>query len=433
MASDIATVILVIGGGLTAFIGAIWWLGRTLNRRWARAVEQVAEALGLAVEPVSGLNGGVAAQGQIGRTTLRVERIGDAQGSGTFSRIIGSGSIPPDLELAPETVTAAVGKLLRGRDIEVGDAVFDRRMVVRGEEAVVRALLDDATRAAILEAPRVGFRVAAGKVTVEQPGSVNDPEKLLRLARVGLRVAQALATPELDARLEQAALASDDADAALAAFHARMKRGADARFAERACASPHAAVRLAAARRRGIEAVSVLRGVAEDAAAPAAVRAEALAVLMDRARAEGVEVGQALLASPEMESWRPLVLDQLAEAGARPAASALSGLIPSASPATRASIAAHLAAADGDVQAPLLRLLDDPDAAVALAAARALGERGTPAAVPALRGRATGGELGRACEAAVEKIQSKIMEMAGGLSVGSATSGALGLTAPEGD
>ncbi|MEZ4464214.1 MAG: hypothetical protein R3F43_06775 [bacterium] len=302
----------------------------------------MAEALP-AVEPVSGLNGGVAAQGQIGRTTLRVERIGDAQGSGTFSRIIGSGSIPPDLELAPETVTAAVGKLLRGRDIEVGDAVFDRRMVVRGEEAVVRALLDDATRAAILEAPRVGFRVAAGKVTVEQPGSVNDPGEGCGWPG-SASGSLALATPELDARLEQAALASDDADAALAAFHARMKRGADARFAERACASPHAAVRLAAARRRGSRRCPCC------AAWPKTRRPRLrCGPRLSRCSwiARGPRASRSARRCWRRRRWRaggPLVLDQPAEAGARPAASAPFGADPRPARRPRASIAAHLAA-----------------------------------------------------------------------------------------
>ncbi|MCB9546263.1 MAG: hypothetical protein H6706_10465 [Myxococcales bacterium] len=406
-----------MAGILITVLGAMGLLGRTVRRRWAAALDHCIAELGLARVPATRPAGVDGAEGHFGRTRLRVEVGQDPGQSSLETWCVAMGDVPTDLELYPETFRASVGKLVRGRDIEVGDRAFDDRVVVRGaDEAVVRALLDAPTRALIMEAPRLGLRVADGIVRLSRPGMARKPEELLALARLALALGQALGTPDLPGRLAQAALTDPDDDRALAACLARLARPpADAFLVEASTEAASGAVRLMTARRRGVDGVTAARALAVDGRQPMARRAEALA-LMHQLRARDVaSIGRALLAEGPVEAGTGRVLMLLREAGALPDAPTLTALVDAAGPATRLALATCFNLTGGE--APLLALLDDADDDVAAEAARGLGQHGTVAAVPALLARARRGRIGAICQDAVDEIQKQIKGVRGSLAV----------------
>jgi hypothetical protein len=90
-----------------------------------------------------------------------------------------------DLRLRRENALTHVGKALGLGDIELGDAAFDARYLVRASDVwMTRAWIDDATRARFMAAPpEYDAHLEDGQVTVKRHGLEMQAEQLLAAMR----------------------------------------------------------------------------------------------------------------------------------------------------------------------------------------------------------------------------------------------------------
>lgn len=100
----------------------------------------------------------------------------------TFTRIIMEIDNPTGLVLAlsKEGAFAKVAQSLGAKDIQTGDAVLDKALVIRGEpeDAVIRLLTSEALRQPLLSAPKLNLRLAGGELQYRLPGVETDTGRL---------------------------------------------------------------------------------------------------------------------------------------------------------------------------------------------------------------------------------------------------------------
>ncbi len=89
------------------------------------------------------------------------------------------------LKLSTEGVLATVGKALGLGDLQLGDAAFDERFLVRGNDpAITAAWLSPKVRGALMESGReYGFALEDGAVKAQRTGLEHDPERLAAAMR----------------------------------------------------------------------------------------------------------------------------------------------------------------------------------------------------------------------------------------------------------
>ena len=104
-----------------------------------------------------------------------------------FTRVRASapGAGDLDLRLRRENALTHVGKALGLGDIELGDAAFDTRYLVRASDVwMTRAWIDDATRAAFMATPpEYDAHLEGGQVTVKRHGVEKHAEQLVSAMR----------------------------------------------------------------------------------------------------------------------------------------------------------------------------------------------------------------------------------------------------------
>jgi hypothetical protein len=128
--------------------------------------------------------------GVSGRYTLG-EVQDDDDGPSTHCRVpLPEGVLRFAMELRPQTA-AEQRALERGDaiDVELGDEVFDRAFVIEAAPGdVVRVLLDEPARAALLALRPCRFALDAGELHVSKPGTWVAPPDVARLVRLCLDV-----------------------------------------------------------------------------------------------------------------------------------------------------------------------------------------------------------------------------------------------------
>lgn len=155
------------------------------------------------------------------------------------------------ISLTQEHLVSGFFTAMGGQDIQVGDPELDRKLVIKGNEDVVRALLDEEGRRAVMLV-NSHLWVRHGMVHYEVQKVGTDVERLEGwLERVAL-VARGLNEPQLgiDERLSRVAATDSDpvvAQGALRSLLSRTTPEVGRRQAEPCLSSPHAEVRLEAA------------------------------------------------------------------------------------------------------------------------------------------------------------------------------------------
>ena len=296
---------------------------------------------------------------------------------------------------------------------EIGDPDFDSGAVVHGLEPRARALLNAATRAAVLAALNDGLTVIRGVVFWSQMG-MTYADELEAGVRKACAFARLLQRGHGDEAL--AAVARDDiCDVAIGALTVMqpgpIREALSAEFIE----GSTDALAMAAATYHGEDVALRVQQVLANVANPAPLRAQALRWL-------GQHIDATRLAHDYVEEvgFAEAALDVLEDAGAAPELERLTRL-------SNAGVGVALqvvraARRHGAAAEPLLLdLLDAKDKSVVIAAAKALGDVGTTAAVSRLHERVKDIYIEfderNAVLNAVEALQGRVVVEPGGLTL----------------
>jgi len=409
---------LLVGGaiGLPAAVYLLAHLAGGEARERARLWREAARAAGLSnVEESPGTLGGRA-----GPLEVRLSRHGSGSVRGTRIAISGP-SLPADLTVRPEGAGTRLQSVRGVREIEVGHDTFDRAAWVQGRPAVVRAVLDRATRRALralfegrLERPGLSpfwatGRVDEGVLLVDVPevvprneggpgmawavGSdfVGGSNRLHEVLPAVLALARRLEEPaDVPRRLAENLRGETVAGVRLEVVTTLAREFPDHPKTREALLAaredPDAEVRLRAAITLGPEGRDTLLAIAGGEGAPDVTTERAVVALGGRlTTAEARGILRSALRTRREATARAC----LAALGARKGAEVVPTLakVLAVEKAELAAAAADALGATGDASAEpaLLSALEGSDPAVPLAAARALGCVGTTAAVQPLK------------------------------------------------
>lgn len=327
-----------------------------------------------------------------------------------------------DVQISAEGIGSSIGRWIAGEDVQIGDPAFDSAVFIRGKTADQRALFDEKTRTAALRVIRLGGSVSDGKIRIVSGGletkASNLVERIEALAELGRRLAWAHDVGPAQ-RLADVAKADPLPEVRANALQSLLERAGNGRLNTEivdgaiaaALEDPDAGNRFAAAtlpRVSRVESRRVLLELVRDSKTPDAVRAKAIQRL---GRFDGIPDADSILEGVLQRGGNEARIAAI-EALARRQAHA-SRIVPFATKRhapTRAAVALALAKIGTSAdQETLLRMLDDEDDSVRLAAAGALGAIADVGAVEKLRTLTgfLGGELARAAESAIASIQSR--------------------------
>jgi hypothetical protein len=324
-----------------------------------------------------------------------------------------------------------------GREDEsMGDEPFDRAVTLDGDGAELSALLDAATREAVLRLLGLGVRVESGRLTRPLGRVAADPARLRAAIGETLDLARRLRPPaDLAARLAANA-AADPAAAArrrclglLADRFSGLPATREALLAGLDDADESVRVRAAAAvGEAGHAALGALAGSRDDAVAVEAIAALGAALPLPRALellADALEAGRAPVVAA--------LVAALGRVGGARARERLVGLLAVAGPWSVAAARALAGGRDAAAEPHLVAALAADDDALRVAAADALAAAGTVAAVPGLHAAAAAHpfdlELRRAVAAAITAIRERATGAAPGqLSLAGGEAGRLAIT-----
>ena len=333
-------------------------------------------------------------------------------------------------------VTVRPGTVLqRDREVETGDPWFDRVFSVAGPMRLLLALLHlEARRWLIATSNAISFEISSGELRAIVPdGDV--PEVLPRLLDMGKRLALAAEIPR---HLAEAAVRDPYPGVRLQTLLVLIgepDRPETAEVLRKACSDPDPEIRLHAAREVGAEAHGVLLEIAESLENDE-LAAEAISALsLDRAL--------------PFERVNAILGLALRRRRLRTAHACLEALVPGkdAAIATLAKVmereqgelalaAARALGTTGTPAAepPLIQALQREGADIQAAAIEALGRVGTAAAVLPLQETAgrSGGDIRRAARQAISEIQARLEGASPGqLSLAGAEAGQLSLAEAE--
>jgi HEAT repeat protein len=444
---------------LTA-LGVIRWGARERARQWRAA----ARAAGLSnVEESPGT-----LAGRAGPLEVRLSRHGSGSVRGTRIAISGPG-VPTDLTVRPEGAVTLLQSVRGLREIEVGHDTFDAAAWVQGRPAVVRAVLDGATRRALralfegrLERPGLSpfwatGRVDEGVLLVDVPevvprnegepgmawavGSdfVGGLDRLHEVLPAVLALAGRLVAPEDVPRRLADNLKSEPVAGVRRQLLATLARefpdDPATREAVRAAREdPDAEVRLRAGIALGPEGRDVLLAIAGGEGAPDETTERAVVALGFFLTADAAQGILRNALRTRREATARACLGALGQRRGAGVVATLAKVLAVEKPELAAAAADALGATgDASAEAPLLGALGSPHAAVRVTAARALGRVGTTAAVLPLKGlEARDGAARATARQAIALIQSRVAGAAPGqLSLAGGESGQLSLASEE--
>jgi hypothetical protein len=445
------TLILVALGTVVAWTAIR--LGRSRDEMRRKAWRDAAMEAGLESVVVRERFLGRELTGRAGPLTVKFARFHRGKHrSGTRIEIGGLGHEPFDLLLRREGFMARVDRALTGeRDIETGDAAFDREVVIEGRPALALAVLGARARQAVLAMTRgrvplnggaaveADFHIAYGKITAEIAESVFDdpdhPEVSGALLRWLLDAARVLSAPPSVPAALAANLAADPvAGVRLACLLQLLEAFADDPAARSALVTGQAdqdpRVRVEAAVALAEEGLETLLDVVRTPETEDGLRARAVAALGARLP---VEVAVELIARGEGGPHRASAIaciEALGKVGG-PAKDVLAAALAAGERALAVAAARALGDVGPQAEDVLVLSLSDARPEVRVAAAVSLGHVGSVASVPALREaaqRSIEGGLGRAVRQAVASIQARLSSAEPGqLSLSGAEAGRLTL------
>jgi len=379
---------LAVAGGVIAFV-AMQYMSRNRVLLWRDAAERFG-LVGASRFDMSGTFDGFEVRARLSRpSTGRPAAYPNARSyiSGSYT---GAGSTTVtirgvgtrELELGPEGILSRIV----GEDMSTGDTKFDRKVVVKGPVELVSTLLDEVTRAALLE--RVGDGWALHEATWTYRSSRSLGGEIEQVISEGLECARAIRAamrvqPErlvekvIGAGSTQMRQASLDRLVRLYRDHPEVPRGLAA-----ALGDSDPGIRLTASRALG-DAESLYSLAADERVSPAV-------------QVGAFEAGVALL--PGHETAKRLVSEWAGRVDER------------RGPFVRAAIVACVTVLPDAAERLLMVAVGDVDDEVALAAVQGLGAVGSVAAVPVLTTRRDGvfgSAVGRAAQEAILAIQAR--------------------------
>jgi HEAT repeat protein len=390
---------------------------------WRHRVEQC----GLAgLEVTSHVPFRASVSGRRGRHGLRIEPFEHSR-SNRGIRVVIDG-LSDAVGLQGEGFGTAIEKTLGSREIEIGDAPFDQSLFVRGEPAMLRALLDAETRRMAVEvfagrvrmdpfAPRqvqMSVRVAYGELRAEffdRRNTQDEPEVgtlqalfalAERLAPVE-RIADHLATI---ARTDPVSRVRGHALATLQHDYASAAAAREALAAALADADPE--IRLLAALAQPEAGRTVLEQLATSIDASDECSARAVQGLADRLT---LDVGRRVLEAAGSASKEKTALAALPSVARAGGVDEVVRALRHPSHLVAAAAARALGAVDARAaEEPLLEALTRDSIDVGVAAAQALGLIGSARAVLPLKELQARGRFGvdKAAREAIARIQSRL-------------------------
>lgn len=313
----------------------------------------------------------------------------------------------------PEPSFDAKAGLDAANALEIGDPRFDTWAVVHGPERTVRALLDAGARKAVLAALNDGITVVDGVVLWTHVGMTNTDE-LEAGVRKACAFAQVLRRPCDDDALATI-VRQGVCDVAIGALNVMQPGSIRDALVSELIENPADALVMAAAAYASESAALSVQQVLAKAKNPAPLRAQALRWL--GRHIDATQLARDYLLKP---GFTEAALDVLEGAGTSPNLAALAQL-----PTTDVDVALQVVRAARRIGAAaetlLLDVLEAHQGAVAIAAAKALGEIGTTAAVHRLRERAKDIyitlDVREVVLDAVKALQGRVTVERGGLSV----------------
>ena len=413
-----AALFLLVGGGIVAF-GALQSINRVLTWKEAAAV------CGLQVVEVSrGLRPWMMAR--VGPVQVLIDTSGE---KGRTCRVVVEAPWPQGFRgvtLHPERAFKI------GKEIEIGDAPFDREFLIQGPELLVSALLDEETRRMLSKANVLcHLEISSGELRAtlfdEQvshalPLLLDIARRLTRPLDIPQRLADnACQDPMPEVRLHNLLL--------LVRELPQETRTAEALHAARSDSSPE--VRLRLAKELGDEGWDILRALAKglenDAVSAEAVSSLGGTLPFDRAQ----NILERSLRRRFLQTARAC-LELIGRSGAATAVDVLAEVLKQ-DYGELSPVAARALGETGSpaAEASLLQALEREDAELRVAAANALGRVGTAAAVLPLKELADRfliGEIRKSARQAVAEIQSRLEGASPGqLSLAGAEAGQLSL------
>ena len=390
---------------------------------WSRRVEQCG-LTGLEVTSYIPFRASVSGRG--GRHGLCIERINHSESSRGIRVVIDG--LSDAVVLQGEGIGTAIEKTLGSREIETGDAPFDESLFLRGDPAMLRALLDAETRRMAAEvfagrvrmepfAPRrvqMSVRVAYGELRAEFPnrrGSQEEP--LADTLQALLALAERLAPVE---RIEErlAGIARNDpvsrvrghALATLRRDYASAAATREALAAALADADPE--IRLLAALAQPEAGQAVLEELATSIDASDECSARAVQGLADRLTQD---VGRRVLEAARAASKEKTALAALPSVARAGGVDEVVRALGHPSHLVAAAAARALGAVNARAaEEPLLEALARDSIDVGVAAAQALGVIGSARAVIPLKELEARGRFGvdKAAREAIARIKARL-------------------------
>lgn len=399
------------------------------TKRWNKGIASVASNYGLRVDR-SGSRHSASGQTEAGLLTVGLTKKKDELFTEITCYVSG---LPHSLELNAEGLGAAFKKLVRGKDLQVGDPDFDRKVVVRGGLPVVLPLLDAGTRATLSELLAGGaVHVSKGAVEFKRSGAMSNSKRLVALVAVVSEVAVALAqhsgepvAARLLAMVETDPSPGVRKTAAMTLWQSCPNSDEARQAAELGLKTRDPELRMMAGNRLlTVEARHTLIGVALDGRAPATVQAAAIHGLA--ARADAAEAAPEILrAVPRMSGSRLVAaLSFLAHTDHLPSLSLLKNRYNNVGIEARLAVIAIAQRHGSDAVPVLLEMVDGFAESTGVAAVQALGKLAAlPTVMPLLE--VQGGKYPRAVRSAarnaIGQIQSRVATgPSGGLAVSDA-------------
>ncbi len=178
---------------LTAPVAAMFfwsWWSRQRSRAWREAAEAMALHDNKQVLKHRELSGEL--RGFDVRIRATVLHRSGRRSRPAVEFIVSGGGLPEALSLQREGAAQALGKLLTGGDIQVGDPDFDRVALVNGDEATALAVLDGPARERLAGFLGEGGSMAEGALRYTSPGDPERAADMVLLARRLVTLAQQL-------------------------------------------------------------------------------------------------------------------------------------------------------------------------------------------------------------------------------------------------
>jgi HEAT repeat protein len=414
---------------------------RRFRRDREREWEELAKRLGSSPRP----GARPVLQGRIGTYDVTIKQTNE--GRVREFCIDGGGVIPRELGLRKErSLPSALG----GPDVLLYDPAFDERVRVKGDPAVLFALLTRSARKLVRNLATSGVVVQGGRIHLQVQadaplafGRTTKARSLVWILKKLLALAQCLSLREegIPERLARNAASQDLSFIRLKNLETLQKRfpktDAARRASLKALGDPNLEIRLRAAMFLGN--IDCVARITTCTVAPESLRKLALDYLMANAPAEEVApiLQQLLVSGPP--TLQRTAIEGFGRLRHWPAVSVLKRLIPEADRETAIAIAGALGSiGDSSAEPGLLSLLDRDEGGVKVAAARALGLVGTVAAVETLVAYAKqtlDRKSRRAAREAIARIQARLGDVeAGRLAVAdvSQPEGALSLSVEPG-